>query len=96
MGFNLKRGDFRLGIKGELFTQRTGRPWHCCPQLRVLHPWRCPGPWMGSGQAELVRGTQLTAGMGLGVVRSPSYPTILLFYDPMICTVKAEQQLVSP
>ena len=30
------------GIWGKkFFTQRAVRPWHCCPELWVPHPWRC-------------------------------------------------------
>ena len=43
-----------LAVRKKFFTQRAVRRWHCCPELWVPHPWRCPRPWMGPGQPELV------------------------------------------
>jgi len=42
----------------KFFTQRAVRPWHCCPELWVPHPWRHSRPgWVGPGQPELVGGS---------------------------------------
>jgi len=47
-----------LDVRKRVFTQRVVRPWHCCPELWVPHPWRCPRPgWMGPGQPELLGGS---------------------------------------
>jgi len=41
-GFKLKKCGFRLNKGKKFFTQRAVRPRHCCPELWVPHPWRCP------------------------------------------------------
>jgi len=43
------------------------------PELWVPHPWRCPRPWMGSGQSEL-GGSQPMA--GVEAQRSNSQPMV--------------------
>ena len=43
----LKEGRFRLDVRKKFFIQRAVRPWHCCPELWVPHPWRYPKPWVG-------------------------------------------------
>lgn len=53
---------------------------HWCPHLILtLNPqqWRCPRPWLGPGQLELVGDSQLTA----GVCEGPSHPAVLGFCD---------------
>ena len=56
------------------------------PELWVPHPWRCPRPWMGSGQSEL-GGSQPMAGVeaqrsnsqpmvGVGTQRSNTQPMV--------------------
>ena len=66
MVFQLKEGRCKLAVKGKLFAQRAVRRWHCCPELWVPHPWRCPRPWMGPGQPELVEDSQPMAEDGTG------------------------------
>jgi len=51
---------------GKFFILRAVRRWHCCPELWVPHPWRCPRPWMGPGQPELVEDSQPMAEDGTG------------------------------
>jgi len=48
-GFKLKEGRLILDIRKKFFAQRTGRPWHSCPEkLWMPHPCRRSGPdWMG-------------------------------------------------
>ena len=65
MVLNEKRGDLGGLFKRKFFTQRAVRPWHCCPELYVPHPWRYPRPWMGPVQPELVGGSN----RGLGLAR---------------------------
>ena len=56
----------QMGVRcGEILHPEAVRPQHCCPELWVPHPWRCPRPWVGPGQPEL-GGSQPTAGVGLG------------------------------
>jgi len=57
-----RRGDIQVRCEGETCHPEAVRPWHC-PELWVSHRWRCPLPWMGSGQPEL-GGSQPTAGRG--------------------------------
>ena len=45
-------------MRRRFFTQRAVRHWHCCPELWVPHPWRCPRPWRGPEQPELVVANQ--------------------------------------
>jgi len=45
--FKLQEGRLMFDVRRKFCTQRAGRPWHCCPELQVPHPWRCPRPWMG-------------------------------------------------
>jgi len=49
-GFKLKEGRLRLDVRKQFFAQRALRPWQCCPELWVPHPWRCPRLWMVPGQ----------------------------------------------
>jgi len=66
-----KRGDFRLDVRKTFFTQRVGMPWHCCPELWVPYPWRCPRPWIGPGQPELVGAPSPWQEVGLGDLQGP-------------------------
>ena len=71
-----QRGE--IGVRrGEILHPEAVWPQHCCPELWVPHPWRCPRLWGGPGQPEL-GGSQHKAGVGLGV---PSNPTVLWFCD---------------
>jgi len=51
------------GVNG-LITRARGcvvRTWHRLRrEVWVLHPWKCPRPWMGPGQPDLMRGSQPT------------------------------------
>lgn len=54
----LKEGRwFKLDLR-KTFIQRVVRSQHCCPELWIPHPCRCPRPRIGTGQPELVRSTQ--------------------------------------
>lgn len=33
----------QLDARRKFFTKRTARPWHCCAELWLPHPLRCPG-----------------------------------------------------
>ena len=75
-------------------TQRVVRPQHCCPELWVPHPWRCPKPWVGPGQPELAWGTQPMGGVGLGALGVPSNPTIPWFYGSVILKVPSNPTIL--
>lgn len=64
---------------GKFFIQRAVRRWHCCPELRVPHCWRCPrlemGLWaMCSTPAWQQAGTGCASGF-------PSTPAFLRSHD---------------
>ena len=42
--FKLQEGRLMFDVRRKFCTQRAVRPWHCCPELQVPHPWRCPRP----------------------------------------------------
>ena len=47
-GFRLKEERVRLDVRGQFFTQRAVRPWHCCPELCIPSlevPKVMDGPW---------------------------------------------------
>jgi len=76
--FKLNRGKIKVRCWGKFFTQRLVRPWHCCPQLWLPHPWRCPrSDWMRPGQPELVGGSPACSRgwgcMGFRVQPKPFY-----------------------
>ena len=73
---------------GKFFIQRAVRRWHCCPELWVPHPWRCPRPWMGPVQPELlphVVADNPACGKGAGIRLSfeiPSDPSHSVVLEP--------------
>jgi len=76
IALNYKRGDLSEMLGGNS-SLKVGRSWHCFPEMWVPHPWRCPRPWMGPGQPELLGSSQLMAGVGLGGFGGPFNPTVL-------------------
>jgi len=68
-------------MRRRFFTQRAVRHWHCCPELWVPHPWRCPrldGPWAaGAG------GGHPAHGRAWGGFKVPSNPNHCML--PQFC-----------
>ena len=90
-GFKLKYGRFALDVRGNFFTERAVRPWHCCqravgtPSLEVLEA-RLHGALGSQPMAEVWDCVIFK------VPSNPSHAMILRFYDYLHKTRKVSKK----